>query len=117
MSSDVEEIKKKIDIVDFIGQYVAYKKSGQNLKALCPFHQEKTPSFMVSPDRQIWRCFGACQDGGDVFHFLMKLENITFYEALTELAKKAGVRLKSSDFEDANWKKKERLYSINALTE
>lgn len=115
MREDAEEIKKKIDLVEFIGSFISLKKSGRGYKALCPFHQEKTPSFVVSPDRQIWHCFGACQQGGDIFSFLMKWENITFFEALQDLAKKAGVKLKKSSFEDKTWKKRERLIGLNTL--
>ncbi len=115
MESPIEEIKKKVDIITFLNSYISLKKSGRNYKALCPFHQEKTPSFVVSPDRQIWHCFGACQEGGDVIKFLMKWENITFIEALRELAGKSGVKLTNIQFEDKFWKKKERLISINLL--
>lgn len=115
MDSGVEEIKNKIEIVSFIGSLIGLKKSGRNYKGLCPFHQEKTPSFVVSPDRQIWHCFGACQIGGDVISFWMKWENITFIEALRDLAQKAGVKLKKVDFEDKLWKKKERLLGVNLL--
>jgi DNA primase len=115
MDNPIEEIKKRIDIVDFIGSFIDLKKSGRNFKALCPFHQEKTPSFIISPERQIWHCFGACQEGGDAIKFLMKWENITFYEALKELAEKLGIKLKKFDFEDRAWKKKERLFTINSL--
>ena len=72
MADEVEEIKSRIDIVDFIGQYLQLKKAGRNFKALCPFHVEKTSSFMVSPEKQIWHCFG-CQKGGDIFGFLTEL--------------------------------------------
>jgi len=113
MNNTVEEIKKKIDIVDFIGSFITLKKAGRNFKALCPFHQEKTPSFVISPERQIWHCFGSCGEGGDIFKFLMKWENITFVEALRELADKAGVKLERLDFEDKIWNKKERLLQIN----
>ncbi len=116
MENAVEEIKKKIDIVEFIGSFITLKKTGRNFKAVCPFHQEKTPSFVVSPERQIWHCFGACQDGGDAIKFLMKWENITFFEALQELADKAGIKLKRTQYEDSTWKKKERLTSINTLS-
>lgn len=116
MENPVEEIKKKIDIIDFIGSFITLKKTGRNFKAVCPFHQEKTPSFVVSPERQIWHCFGACQEGGDAIKFLMKWENITFFEALRELAEKTGVQLKKVSFEDTVWKKKERLFVMNNLS-
>jgi len=115
MESTVDQIKSKLDIVEFLSSYITLKKTGRNFKALCPFHQEKTASFVVSPDRQIWHCFGACQEGGDVIRFLMKWENITFYEALKELANKTGVKLVNVDFEDKTWKRKERLIEINNL--
>ncbi len=91
--SVVDDVKSKIDIVDVIGSYVTLKKAGRNFKALCPFHNEKTPSFIVFPDQGTWHCFGACGTGGDVFTFLMKRENIDFGEALRRLAQRAGVAL------------------------
>lgn len=109
----IDEIKRKIDIVEFIGAYISVKRTGRNFKAVCPFHTEKTPSFVISPERQIWHCFGTCGDGGDIFKFLMKWENITFPEALTELAQKAGVKLQSTHIQDVAWKKRERLFSLN----
>ena len=115
MNDAVSEVKKRIDIVDFIGSFIELHKSGRNYKALCPFHQEKTPSFIVSPERQIWHCFGGCSEGGDVIRFLMKWENITFYEALKDLADKVNVKLTSISFEDKLWKKKNRLLSLNVL--
>jgi len=117
MDNPVEEIKKKIDIIDFIGSFITLKKTGRNFKALCPFHQEKTPSFIISPERQIWHCFGSCQEGGDIIKFLMKWENITFFEALKDLAQKTGVVLtRTLGIEDKIWKKKERLFTINQLS-
>jgi len=112
---EIEEIKSKIDIVEFINQHVPLKRAGRHFKALCPFHQEKTPSFIVSPERQIWYCFGVCNEGGDVFSFLMKWENIEFYDALKILAKKAGVRLKPGKWSTGKTQEKEKIYEINHL--
>jgi DNA primase len=94
--SAVEEIKQRVDIVDFIGQYVALKKAGRSYKGLCPFHTEKTPSFVVTPERQSWYCFGACATGGDIFTFVMKKENVDFRDALQLLAERAGVTLSAA---------------------
>ena len=112
---DADQIKEKIDIVEFIQEYVPLKKAGRNFKGLCPFHSEKSPSFYVAPDRQIWHCFGACDEGGDVISFYMKIENVTFPEALTELARRVGMTLTSSYEHDETWKQRSRLYEIHHL--
>ena len=87
----VDDIKSRLDILEVISQHVALNRSGRSYKANCPFHQEKTPSFHVFPDRQTWRCFGACATGGDLFSFVMRAENMDFPEALKRLAQQAGV--------------------------
>ncbi len=91
--SAAEEIKSRLDLVNYIQQYVPLKRAGRVYKACCPFHAEKTPSFVVNPDRQTWRCFGACAEGGDVFNFAMKQHGWTFSEALRELGKQVGVEV------------------------
>jgi DNA primase len=96
LNSQVDEIKSKLDIVDVISEYVQLKQTGTNWKAPCPFHNEKTPSFMVSRDKQIFHCFG-CGEGGDVFSFVQKIENLDFPEALKILAEKTGVKLHKMD--------------------
>ena len=110
--SPVELIKEKIDIVDFISGYINLSRAGKNWKGLCPFHKEKTPSFMVSPERQTWHCFG-CNLGGDIFTFLMKYENLEFGEALRVLAEKAGVELKKVSPQE--YKYIGLLYELNEL--
>jgi DNA primase len=89
----VDDVKSQLDIVEVISQRVPLQRSGNSYKAPCPFHQEKTPSFHVFPDRQSWRCFGACATGGDVLSFVMKAEGLEFGEALKQMAQVAGVTL------------------------
>jgi len=110
MLSQKDEIKNKLDIKEVIGQYVKLQKAGSSYKGLCPFHNDKTPSFFVSPSRQIWHCFG-CGAGGDIFTFIMKIENVDFPTALRILAEKAGVKLR---FENPQRRsEKEKLIQIN----
>ena len=93
----VDDIKSRLDILDVVSQHVALQRSGRSYRANCPFHQERTPSFHVFPDRQTWRCFGACATGGDVFSFAMRAGNLEFAEALQQLAQQAGVALPSRE--------------------
>jgi len=104
-----DEIKSRIDIVDLIRDYIQLKPAGVNFRARCPFHNEKTPSFMVSPEKQIWHCFG-CSKGWDIFGFVMEMEGLSFVEALRQLASKAGVVLRKDDFKTTS--EKNRLLDI-----
>src|SRR5437763_16286952 len=92
MTSSIDTIKAKVDVVEEIGLVVALQKSGKAFKGLCPFHNERTPSFYIFPESQTWRCFG-CNEGGDIFTFVQKQQNLDFRDALTYLAEKAGVAL------------------------
>ena len=91
--STVDDIKSRLDILDVVSHSVQLQRSGRSYKAVCPFHSERTPSFFVFPERQSWRCFGACATGGDLFSFVMRMENMDFKEALKSLAQQAGVQL------------------------
>lgn len=110
----VRLIKERLDIVDVVGDYVRLHKTGKNFKGLCPFHQEKTPSFIVSPDRQTFHCFG-CGEGGDIFSFIMKIEGLDFREALEILARKAGVTLSVPSVSGKN-EDKRSLFDIMELS-
>ena len=113
----IDEIRNKNDIVDIISQYVILKRSGRNFFGLCPFHKEKSPSFSVSPDKQIFHCFG-CGVGGNVFHFIEKIENLSFIETIEMLADRAGINLPTinNNVDDKLIKLKSRVYDINEVT-
>ncbi|MEK7554510.1 MAG: CHC2 zinc finger domain-containing protein [Patescibacteria group bacterium] len=111
MSNTAELIKEKLDIADFVRGYVPLTPAGKNFKGLCPFHKEKTPSFIVSPDRQAWHCFG-CNQGGDAISFLMKYENLEFIEALRILAERTGVEMAATNRDERAYA---ALYDINRV--
>ncbi|MEX2355852.1 MAG: DNA primase [Thermaerobacterales bacterium] len=104
----VEEVRHRNDIVDVISTYVSLKRAGRNLVGLCPFHEERTPSFTVAADKQMYYCFG-CQMGGDVFHFMMQKEGVDFREALERLAARAGITLPEPDLGPAARRRLEKL--------
>ena len=91
--TQIDDVKSRLDIVELIAGYVQLQRSGGSFKANCPFHQERTPSFFVFPDRQSWRCFGACADGGDAFSFVMKADRVDFREALHRLGARVGINI------------------------
>ncbi|MFH1046692.1 MAG: DNA primase [Patescibacteria group bacterium] len=109
----IEQIKQHLDIVDIVGDYLPLKKAGNSFKGCCPFHQEKTPSFFVNPERQIYHCFG-CGEGGDIFEFVQKMEGLEFIDVLRLLAAKAGVQLDDRHNDD-NRSERHRLLEANLL--
>jgi len=111
-SEAIAAVRDRVNIVDVISQRIALKKAGKNYRALCPFHHEKTPSFMVNEEKQIFHCFG-CGAGGDVFTFLMRYENLSFYDALIELARSAGVSIPKGGGSRGEDQKRELLFQIN----
>ena len=108
----VQEVKSRIDIVEVVSDRVALQKAGRHLKAPCPFHAEKTPSFFVFPERQTWRCFGGCATGGDAISFVMKADNLEFADALSHLAQRAGVTIPSRQTRG----KEDVLHQVNQAT-
>lgn len=112
--SVITEVKQRLDIVEFISEYVTLQKAGRNFKGLCPFHTEKHASFFVFPEQQSWHCFGACGTGGDIFSFIMRKEGIDFGQALRILAQRGGVTLGAGEAPSkAESEKRERLFQIN----
>ncbi len=109
MDSQIEEIKNKLNVLDVVGSYMKLTKTGINYRGVCPFHQEKSPSFFVSPGRQMWHCFG-CGKGGSIYDFVMGIEGVEFGDALRILAAKAGVQLKRENAELRT--ERQRLYEI-----
>jgi DNA primase len=110
----IDNIRDRTDIAEVVGQYVELKRTGSNFKGLCPFHQEKTPSFVVSPDKQIYHCFG-CGNGGNVFKFLMEIDGVTFPEAVRQLGQKCGVEVEYRKISEADRSKNEARYRANAF--
>ena len=111
---EIDTIKNRIDIVDLLSEHLELKKAGRNFKAICPFHNEKSPSFVVSPERQIWHCFG-CNKGGDIFTFLEEYEKMDFSQSLKTLADRAGVKLSGPIFKSQKEEKKAKIYNLNSL--
>ncbi len=109
MTDIINEIKNKISIEELVSQYVQLKKTGRNLKGLCPFHNEKTPSFVVSPEKQICHCFG-CNKGGDIFAFIQEIEGVNFAEALNILGEKCGVKIEQTKFVKKTEKNEKDVY-------
>ena len=112
----IDEIRNSNDIVDVISKYITLKRSGRNFFGLCPFHKEKSPSFAVSPDKQIFHCFG-CGAGGNVIHFISKIENLSFRESLELLANRVNIELPKlqSNEDDKTLKLKSKVYEINKI--
>jgi len=113
--STTDDIKSRIDLVDYVQRHVPLKKSGRNYKACCPFHNEKTASFVVNPVKQSWRCYGACADGGDLFTFAQKMNGWDFKEALRELGQQAGVELPVYNQKPVNQKHQRQLDLLDDL--
>jgi DNA primase len=112
VGSVTDEVKQRVDVVELISRYTPLKRAGSVYKGLCPFHSERTPSFVVFPHTGTWHCFGACGTGGDVFAFVMRKENLTFREALEHLAQQVGVDISAAEG-DGKGEQRSRLYEAN----
>lgn len=115
-NTTIDEIRSKTDILTVIGEYVALKKRGKNYLGLCPFHSEKTPSFTVSPDKQIFHCFG-CGEGGNIFSFIMKMENIGFTESVALMGERVGIHVKDTGTKTGAPLDKEKYFTIMGLAQ
>src|SRR4030067_3587461 len=104
-----DEIRRRVDLVDLVGSHVALKKTGRYYKGLCPFHQEKTPSFYVDREKVLWHCYG-CQKGGDIYTFVMETGNLAFNEAVEVLARRAGVQLERAPEGLKQASERDRMY-------
>ena len=94
---DIAAVRDRARIEEVVGSYVTLRSAGGTMKGLCPFHDEKTPSFQVTPSRGYWYCFGACAEGGDVIDFMRKIDNLSFVEAVERLADRVGIQLRYTD--------------------
>src|SRR5437868_14178824 len=110
----VQEIKDRLDLVDLVSEHLRLQKAGRDLKGLCPFHSEKTPSFYVSPEKQLWHCYG-CQKGGDHFTFIQDIEHLDFRGALRLLAEKTGVVLEESPGAGRQRELKRTIHRLNGM--
>lgn len=112
---DVEQLREHVNLVDVVSEYVALKPAGRRLRGLCPFHSEKTPSFFIDPEKQLYHCFG-CGIGGDIYSFVMQVEKLSFPEAIEQLAKRAGYQLTYIQTEKDSSDKRARLFELMSLT-
>ena len=112
----IQEIASRVNIVEVLGRYLTLKRSGSRYLALCPFHNEKTPSLSVDPDRGMWYCFG-CKEGGNVFSFLMKMEGMGFPEAVAKLAAEVGVELVTEEGRPQDTRLKRGYQLLNRVAE